>query len=276
MGYRPNLAARTLAAGKSKTIWFILPSLCNILEQMPAQHAAVYLTKKHNYDMLVALHHNDEETYTLLIDRLTQGVADGVIIIPGPTKTGGEYVKPLLEQNYPLVFLDRHPEKVKAPCVVTDNFNASFTMIENAYKEGARAVIDINKNIDNNAAKDRSKGVRQACLKNHIPLIQCTEKSIIREELPKEIALFGSSQSGLSDFLRNNHGFYRKHNITINCFDQWWGDPFPARKVTVAKQNFSKMAEIACDMLVEAIENRKVPGKIRIPVSGLEVIFSAD
>lgn len=275
MGYRPNLAARNLVAGKSKTIWFMLPSLCHAVEQMPAQHSAMYLTKQYNYDMLVAFHHNDEETYTLLIDRLTQGIADGVIIIPGPTKTGGEYVTPLLQQNYPLVFLDRHPKDIMAPCVVTDNFNASFQMIEDSYKNGARAVIDITSDSDNNAANERSKGVREACIKNEIPLYHCNQETIISEKLPAKINLFGSVQSHFFEFLQKNHELPKTHEISINCFDQWWGDPFPAKKVVVAKQDFTKMAEIACDMLVEIINGKKVTKRIQVPIAGIEEINSA-
>lgn len=275
MGYRPNLAARTLVAGKSRTIWFLLPSLRHSLEQLPAQQAALYLTEKYNYDMLVALHHSDEETYCRLIDRLTQGVADGVIIIPGPTKSGGGYVKPLLDQNYPMVFLDRHPKKVNASCVVTDNFSASFDMIENAYQDGARAVIDITGAIDNNAADARSKGVKEACVKHEIELIQCNSETIITEKLPKKIVIFGSTQSWVCDFFRKNKGFAQKHEITVCCFDQWFGEPYPAQKIVLGKQDFTTMSETACDMLVEMIEGKKIVKSIEIPIYETQVIESA-
>lgn len=275
MGYRPNWAARTLVAGKSGTIWFLLPSLCHSLEQMPAQHAAQYLNEKYNYDMLVALHHSDEETYCRLIDRLTQGVADGVIIIPGPIKEGGGYVKPLIQQNYPMVFLDRHPEKVKIPCVVTDNYAASYKMIEDSFNDGAEAVIDITAKSDNNAAKDRSKGVRAACKKFKISYLLTENECIIKEMLPEKVIIFGSTQSLICDFIRRNNGFTHKHKIIICCFDQWYGEPYPAEKVLVGKQDFMTMAEIACDMLIEMIEGKMVHKTVRVPTSGLQVIESA-
>ena len=87
MGYTPNLAARSLVVGKSHTIWFMVPSLNQSIEQIPAQYAGIYLSKK-KYDLMVLIHNNDQAIYSRQIKRLTQCVADGVIIIPGPTKKG--------------------------------------------------------------------------------------------------------------------------------------------------------------------------------------------
>lgn len=276
MGYSPNLAARTLVAGKSGTIWFMLPSLRHSLEQLPAQNAAIYLNQKYNYDMLAALHHNDYETYIRWINRLNQGVADGVIIIPGPTKSGGGLVKSLLNQNYPMVFIDRHPANIKAARVVTDNCRATSMMMENSYQDGCEAVINITANYADNAAIDRGKGIRDVCKKYKMKLVLGSEESIITEKLPQNIVVYGSSQKLLCYFMRNNSVLSQKHNIYICCFDQWYGEPYPAKKVTVAIQDFNKMSEIACDMLMKMIKGKKIiTDKVKVPIQELQTIIPA-
>jgi LacI family transcriptional regulator, galactose operon repressor len=273
MGYSPNLAARSLVAGKTRTIWFMVPSLCHTLEQIPAQHAAIYLNDK-NYDLLVALHHNDEETYRRQISRLTQGVADGVIIIPGPTEKGGAYVKSLLDQKYPVVFLDRHPAGVKAPCVVTDNHQAAFDMISISHKNGTKAVIDICSTNINNSSLARSKGILVACKQFNIQLLTANEQNLITEKLPTDLTIIGSGQSQICDFLHRNPELAHKKKLLVCCFDQWFGAPYPAEKVIIAKQNFTTMAEKACDILLEMINGKKVIDKVKVPIKKLKIIES--
>ncbi|MBL8026288.1 MAG: LacI family DNA-binding transcriptional regulator, partial [Fibrobacteres bacterium] len=72
MGYRPNLIARSLAEGKTRTVWMIVPSLSSPIEREPAEFAASALFDA-GYDMLIAQHRNDSTAYKRLLNRLNEG-----------------------------------------------------------------------------------------------------------------------------------------------------------------------------------------------------------
>lgn len=52
LGYRPNLAARTLVTGRSGTVWFLLAGLASPTDHLPAE-AAARLCRDHGLDLLV-------------------------------------------------------------------------------------------------------------------------------------------------------------------------------------------------------------------------------
>ena len=105
MRYAPNLAARNLVAGTTKTLWLLVPDLKNPIQQDPAQFLSERLSRE-GYDLMIVLYHNDPEAFRRLLMRLTQNVADGAFIIPGGIAYNApEYAS--LKNKYPLVFLDR-------------------------------------------------------------------------------------------------------------------------------------------------------------------------
>ena len=272
MGYTPNLAARSLVVGKSKTIWFMVPSLTQSVEQMPAQYSGIYLSKK-KYDLMVLIHNNEQEVYSRQIKRLTQGVADGVIIIPGPTEEGCTLVQSLLKQKYPLVFFDRHPKGVKAACVITDNYQAAFDMISNSYRDDVKTIIDLCSCYENNnASEERSRGVKAACEEFKIEYIAIKNIEKIKNNVPGRIAIIATNQAIIHQFLQANKFLLERDKLLFCCFDQWLGDPYPAQKVIIAKQDFKTMAEVASDLVLKMINGEIITDKVKIPILGLDII----
>lgn len=262
LGYRPNLAARSLVAGRTFTVWMILPSLDNALERKPAEFASLYLAE-HGYDLLIALHHGHRETYVRQLHRMEQHVADGAIIIPNHYDYGFDEETRLLESKYPLVFLDRHAENVPAPVVTSDNRAGGETLAMKCAESGGRRFL-LYFPGENPVQRERLAGARRRLEALGLPYVVCpAHPDSLPLELPSLDNLVADDNKPLA-IIANGSGDMRKvielltrierHAQLGACFDDWPGSTFPLREVHVCVQDFQSMAQASCRMLLAVIE----------------------
>jgi len=255
LGYRPNLAARALVAGRSRAIWFLLPSLRVTLEQVPAHHASVYLGGR-DYDLMAVLYRNDEQVYRRQLSRLTQGIADGALIIPNPDLDDQGLTRSLLRRGFPLVFIDRYPQDIpQVARVINDNAGASRRMLGRLAAAGAVRAISLF-GTGNNAERARREGVLTMAAELGLP---CGEGRLPRAgRRSGPTAILATGQPQILAFLQA-HPALAQEALFFGCFDQWVGEPHPARAVAVARQDFAAMAHRACDLLLARIGGQPMP-----------------
>lgn len=250
--YTPNLAARSLANGKTNTVWMLVPGLSNPIEIGPAKYASIRLLEN-NYDLLIVQHHNDMQIYTRLLEKLEQGVADGAIVIPGK-RDNFATEKRLIENNYPLVFLDRYPENINAFGVTTNNYKAAFDLVPMLIKKGAkRFIVDFGE--DNPVAMARRKGAIDSC-KKHDAVFTLRENRNKTFPLNEESAFLGSTASTAIKFTRKH-----KAKALAGVFDSWNENDI-ITKAVVCIQDFEKMADIASNIIATINKGEKMERQI--------------
>lgn len=264
LGYHPNMAARNLRYGKTQTIWFLLPSLENILERSAAQFANEYLARK-EYDLLVALHNNDSAIHRRLLERLKQKAADGVIIVPSKTMNL-DLLRELRDSNFPLVFLDRHHEELVAPVVTTANHEASVELVRQCAEAGARHFL-LTFSTKNPVTKARLAGA-----KSEIKKLGLDYSKKIPAESTVPIAILGNAQFDIFPIFEEQAESLRKHKLIFGVYDQWQGSTYPAESVFVVYQNFKDMAVSAADIVLGLATNpqKRPPRSMRIPIKTIE------
>ncbi len=256
LGYQPNFAARSLVAGRTRTIWFIEPSLHNITEQAPVECAGRRLLVD-GYALLIALFHDDDDNYRDLILRLQQGVADGAVILPGP-QNQRELFAPLLKRGYPLIFLDRHDEGVDIPVVTTANADGAAELVRLGVKEGARAIVSVF-DRNNPVEKERRRGVEEAARDAGIPLLYPEGLAGVISSLPHCVAVIGSSEgccrelSSDSDYVEE----FRNRELIFATFDRWSSEPYPGKVALVCVQDFKRMGEVAVEEILRMIDGKR-------------------
>lgn len=260
MGYQPNLSARNLVAGKTRIIQMILPSLSLPIEQQPAQFAAQYLASK-GYDLMITLHHNDQNVYERLLKRLNQSVADGAIIIPGPVCNEHVFA-PLIENRTPMVFLDRYPEDLPIPAITSDNKTGAEELTSQCISETTEAVI-VRFGNWNPPEKERLSGARKIIEKTGKHFIAAADLNT-ETDLAENLTILASSQNDIEEFFTLYGHLLSDKKLTIGVFDNWIGEPSPAETVFCCMQDFRKMAETACDLLLDF--NKNLPQVNTIPL----------
>lgn len=253
LGYEPNLNARSLVAGRSQTVWMLLSSLHSTHEVGPAAHVSMVLAQQ-GYETFIAQFHGDLERYAALLRKLNQGMADGALIIPGPLHVLTPLQR-LLDQQYPLVFLDRHIEGAPVPYVTTANVDAAAELCRRCLQDGARSAVLLFP-PQNPVQKARYQGVMETVKQHDIPWLSgrdCSEKLLA--QLPTPIAILSTDQTTISDFLQTHQTVLQNKTMIFSVFDGWRGEPWPALRVHVCRQDFNRIAELGATILLEQIES---------------------
>jgi DNA-binding LacI/PurR family transcriptional regulator len=251
LGYRPNVAARALAEGRTRTLWFLIPDFEDPIAREPASRASRHLLEK-GYDLLVAQHHDDTEVYGRILERLCHGGADGAIIIPASASDGrGE--ASLIAADLPFIFLDRRIDGVATSVVTTDNRRAAADIMKSLAK---RAVIE-GRPIDalingfhldrkNPVELARKAGVDEAAEELGIPVM---EAGTDLAGFASPCILASSEEDALSLMMPSSAAGRGR----IGVFDSWSARAPDLAQVLVGIQDFRAMAELAADFILERL-----------------------
>lgn len=268
LGYRPNLLARNLAGGKTRTIWIILPSVDASIDHRLVRHAS-HAAIRHGYTLFAALHDcdnfgsqskNDLANYERVLDMAGQGTTDGVLIVPRRGANDVALIQGLVRQNFPTVFLDNYVESLSVPVVTTDNQAAGQTLATRCLEAGATGAILLF-DEPNPIALARQAGARAALAQHHIRYITQAQweenPDLTAHGLGSCVAVIGSSQTGhIAPLLARHTAALAHHDMIFGVFDQWTGEPTPAQKVFVAIQDCESLANQAIERLVALIEKQ--------------------
>ncbi len=266
-GYKPNLAARTLAAGTSRTIWLILPGLTNPIENRPAEFASKYLGNKER-DLLAAVYNGDRIVFKRLLDRLEQGVCDGAIVI-GMKDWGMEKLQKLTDKSFPIIMLDRPALSVDIPAVTTDNYSAVKRMLNCLEKSGCRSFICLYNDSDYVAAERKRAAIDWFKDKSY-PYIH--ENGDIHTFLKRNadvrniIGIIDTSQISIMNYYSQYDDILSDKKTCFALFDSWIGAVYPAHKIYICQQDFKRMAETAASQLIQIINGKDVRCISSIPL----------
>jgi DNA-binding LacI/PurR family transcriptional regulator len=276
LGYRPNLAARYLQAGRTNTLWFLVQSLDNRRARDPALHA-VQIAARMGYDLLIAAYPDGESLRRLLV-RLEQGVCDGALVIPtdADSADSGVYDGPL-DRGVPLCFIDRWPTRGDYAVVTTDNGVAASALVERLVDSGAtRLHIAIGE--ENTVQCERRAGAIAAAQRLNIPYRCAAAIDDDWRRAPSPLGIVVNDQSSVGNLMSGEEqaGDFCERPV-LALFDSWEGDPYPARRVFIAIQDFTTMARRGVERVVAAVENGQsvAPGIDRVPITTIEVMDSA-
>lgn len=218
INYRPNQIAQSLRTGKSKILVFMVEDISNSFFAKLARIIEDIAYEK-GYKVIFCSNENDDEKSLDLINLFNFRQVDGFIIVPSPGIKST--VESLIEENIPVVLLDRYFPGLESNTVIIDNEEAAFTatthLIDNKYSNIAFITTDTTQT----QMLDRLTGYERA-VKEHnltpsilsIPFNQTGKeegKELIKEFIKNAVALdavFFSTNyltlSGLEVFKEDN------------------------------------------------------------------------
>lgn len=267
-GYTPNITAQNLAAGRTNTIWFFLGSLDNEIEQKPA----IYLTnllREHGYDLLMVLHNNSPEEFKRLLNKLSQKVSDGAIVIPPVVKDTDELNKVVEPLPVPIIFMDRWFPNLPNPVVTTDNHNSAITLAEKCRNAGADIFL-VNFHGQNMVAQTRRQAACEYLTANKIEYY--TEENfsaeILKQNPGKSLGVLGDSGDALAKLLHDKYDNELSERKIFGGFYDYWerGSSDLFSKVYICRQDFNEISIQAIRLMLNMLDNIPVTEKfITIP-----------
>lgn len=161
--YRPNLAARALASGKTHIIAVVFPYIYDAIFKDPLVMQILegieYICNQHAYNILLSTPRLQANRYDERYLQLVQsGYIEGIITIDNVRMASA--ASPAIAMNIPTVSIGYHP----APCIVrTDDAVGGQLLMQHLLEAGHRAIGIITTPPDTNFAIDRRfDGLRHA------------------------------------------------------------------------------------------------------------------
>lgn len=136
-GYNPNVVARSLRSGTTRTIGIIVSDITNpfFTEIVRSCEDTAY---RHGYNTILCNSDENPHKERVYIDVLRQRQIDGLII--APTTENREYLQRQLWDRVPLVFIDRYLEDIFADSVIWDDERAAFEAVSHLLELGHRRI----------------------------------------------------------------------------------------------------------------------------------------
>ena len=145
MNYQPNIAAKSLRSGRTKTIGVVISDISNPFFSHLAHILEDEATKR-GYTVLFGSSDEDTEKMDRVVSNLINKGVDGLIIVP--CEKSEKSIASLVENNIPIVLFDRYFPEINVSYVALNNFNATYTatkyLLESGYNTPCLVAYDVN------------------------------------------------------------------------------------------------------------------------------------
>lgn len=160
LGYRPNQMARGLKRGRTRLIGMLVADIRNPYS-IAVMHGVETACRKHGYSLVVCNTDRDDEQERQHLAALRSYNIEGLIV-----NTLGHHLDQLLQlqQEMPLVLVDRKVEPLHSDLVGLDNAAAVHIAVEHLQQQGYRDVLLVSEAADGTS----SRLERQASFKAEI------------------------------------------------------------------------------------------------------------
>lgn len=231
VNYKPNQIAQSLRTGKSNLLVFMVEDISNSFFSQLARIIEDIAYEK-GYKVIFCSNENDDEKSNELISLFKFRQVDGFIIVPSPGIKNT--IQELIDDNIPVVLLDRYFAGLECNSVVIDNEEAAFTATNHLIQNGFKNIGFITTDSDQTQMQDRLSGYEKAVdersFNKYILKIPYNEtnngksklsiKKFIDQYKKLDAVFFATNyltQSGLEVFKEN--GPHLIHKLGIITFD---------------------------------------------------------
>ena len=159
MNYQPNLAAKSLRSGKTKTIGLVVSDISNPFFSQLARVLEDEATKR-GYTVLFGSSDEDKDKMTRVVSNLINKGVDGLIIVP--CDNSEKSIASLVNNNIPIVLFDRYFPEINVSYVALNNFNASYIATKYLLRVGYTAPCIVAYDVNLTHMQERVLGYKKA------------------------------------------------------------------------------------------------------------------
>ncbi len=159
LGYRPNVLARSLRRGETRTLGLILPDSANpfFAEVARAIEDAAF---REGYNVILGNSENELEKERLYVEVLTTKQVDGLIFVAAGDRS--QSLEGLVRQGLPVVVVDRQLTHLDVDTVLADNLQGGLLATRHLIHLGHRRIGCITGPSHLTPSAQRVIGYRQA------------------------------------------------------------------------------------------------------------------
>ncbi|SFP81834.1 LacI family DNA-binding transcriptional regulator [Parafilimonas terrae] len=269
LNYQPNLIAKSLKMGKTKTIGLIVADISNPFFSTIARIVEDE-AKKHGYVVIFGSSDESAEKQLDLIDVFSTRLVDAFIIAPA---SGTEkQIETIVKRGIPVVLMDRFFPGLKVDCVHINNFNAAGKAVKQLIKNNRKRIGMVAYDTMQSHMQDRKQGYKAALKENSIRfkkqwLVEASYQNIEKDVAAKLKALLKPLQvdalffatnslavAGLKEI--NKLGIKVPDDLAIISFDESDAFDFFYSPVTYVSQSLVDIGKEAVKLILNRLHNK--------------------
>lgn len=157
--YRPNMAARSLRTGKTKTLGLVVADISNPFFAKLARRIENIAWEK-DYQVIFGSSDESKDKFEKLTSVFIEKQVDGMIVTPAADC--GDAVMQFVHRNIPIVMLDRHIDGIPVSSVQADNVAAGYALTSYLLRKGRKRIAFLAYNMKLSNIRGRYEGYRKA------------------------------------------------------------------------------------------------------------------
>lgn len=284
--YQKNLLSLGLVKQSSKTIGIIVPEIIGSYFPI-AISGAQEVAKKEGYHLIISY---SDEDYQMEVDNTKIMMAnrvDGLIVSITRQTKDFDHFSAFKRKGIPVVFFNRVCDQLDAPCVIVDDYDGAFKIVEHLICSGRKRIAHISGPDHLLISNKRKEGYKAALRKYDIAhedeLIRTSDLTMhqiakILDELlslasPPD-ALFAVNDPTAIEVIQllKSKGIRIPEDVAVAGFSNNSMSQYIDPPLTTVNQPVKKMGQVAAEMLVQQIRNESLAWKPFVQVLNTELI----
>jgi LacI family transcriptional regulator len=272
--YRPNPIAQSLKKGRSHTLGVVVSNIDNnFLSQVINGIESVAQDK--NYSVIITQSKESLAKEIQHIKNLSSRSIDGFIISVSSETSDSEIFRTLIENGFPIVFVDRTMNDIDAHKVMADNFSGAYRATQYLIKSGFKRIAHLTSSKHLSITRERLSGYEAALIEAGIShdesLIRyCGHGGMFKDEIEKSIEeLFSLNNKPdamltASDRLSNsaigilgNKGIRIPQDVALIGFTNSINADIFNPSLSAVIQPAMEMGKKATELLISQIESKR-------------------
>jgi DNA-binding LacI/PurR family transcriptional regulator len=164
LNYHPNHVARSLKAGKTRTLGIIVPDM-TISFFPQVIRGAETAARAQGYSLIAVNSDDDGERQRELLSLLRSQRVEGILLVVAAAPTPLSQLTRILDASIPVVCLDRIPDRVPVDSVSVEDTDAAEMGVSHLIRMGARRIAIVTGPIALKNERRRVQGYKEALQK---------------------------------------------------------------------------------------------------------------
>jgi len=276
LDFTVNEFARSLKTKKSRTVGIIIPELNNLFVTSIITVIEDIL-RNNGYSTIVTDCRTDEDLEAELVSFLMAKRVDGIICMP--VARSGSFLKQAVEQNIPIILIDRLLEDIDADVIMVDNATASERAVSYLAANGHREIGIVVGPEDIFTSHERLKGYKKALAKEGIAL---NERNVVFSNYTveggyeglKQLITHGQSMTAVfmtnyemtlgAIIAINELGIKIPEDLSFIGFDNLQLSKIVKPKLTIVEQPLEEIGRNTADLMLKRLSEEKSKAKNKI------------
>jgi LacI family transcriptional regulator len=163
--FKPNILARSLKQGYTKSIGIVISTIDNNFFSQVIDGIESVAEEK-GYNISITQTHESYEKEIRKVNHFSDRYIDGILISLSSETNDLQHLKSLQEKGLPIVFFDRVAKEINTHKVITDNFKGAYNGTQHLIEAGYKRIAHITSSRNLSITNERLAGYT-AALKDH-------------------------------------------------------------------------------------------------------------